>query len=219
MKHFYRDGVGLSSRQREPVLDSSSTARRAAWRCSPCRRARNARSRSASRLTTSTPRSATLRRSRRRVHRRDPRAIVRQSDSYPRSRGHPALAAAKATCRRWGMRDGRSPCDLENLSVARGTPVHRSEPARPAARRVDRPRGRGLRDRGAASHDRDRQRARHGQAKAFYRDRLGLHLDMDTPWWVEFDAGGTTLALHPRPSGRAGAHHGRRHAGLRGRPS
>jgi predicted enzyme related to lactoylglutathione lyase len=35
-------------------------------------------------------------------------------------------------------------------------------------------------------------------AKSFYRDQLGLHLRMDSPWWTEYDAGPTRLALHPR---------------------
>jgi predicted enzyme related to lactoylglutathione lyase len=34
-------------------------------------------------------------------------------------------------------------------------------------------------------------------AKAFYRDRIGLGLGHDAPWWVEFELGGTNLALHP----------------------
>lgn len=33
--------------------------------------------------------------------------------------------------------------------------------------------------------------------KAFYRDKLRLSLETDSPWWVSFDAGGSTLALHP----------------------
>lgn len=32
----------------------------------------------------------------------------------------------------------------------------------------------------------------------FYRDRLGLKLVVDSPWWMEFDAGETRVALHPR---------------------
>ncbi len=45
--------------------------------------------------------------------------------------------------------------------------------------------------------------------KAYYRDRVGLPLVMDSPWWVEFDTGRTHLALHPRVE-RPGAeqHHG-----------
>src|SRR5262249_34868992 len=44
--------------------------------------------------------------------------------------------------------------------------------------------------------------------KAFYRDRLGLHLVTDTPWWVEFETGAAHVALHPRVSrGEAEAHH------------
>jgi catechol 2,3-dioxygenase-like lactoylglutathione lyase family enzyme len=34
--------------------------------------------------------------------------------------------------------------------------------------------------------------------KAFYRDRLGLKLEIDSPSWVSFPVGGVTLALHPR---------------------
>jgi catechol 2,3-dioxygenase-like lactoylglutathione lyase family enzyme len=34
--------------------------------------------------------------------------------------------------------------------------------------------------------------------KSFYREKLGLKLEMDTPWWVSFDVGGSILALHPR---------------------
>ena len=34
-------------------------------------------------------------------------------------------------------------------------------------------------------------------AKAYYRDRLALEVLIDSPWWVEFDAGETHLALHP----------------------
>jgi predicted enzyme related to lactoylglutathione lyase len=37
--------------------------------------------------------------------------------------------------------------------------------------------------------------------KGFYRDRLGLHLKTDSPWWVEFEAGATRIALHPRVAG------------------
>ena len=45
--------------------------------------------------------------------------------------------------------------------------------------------------------------------RAFYRDRVGLHVKMDSPWWVELDAGRTNFALHPwvdRPE--AEMHHG-----------
>jgi predicted enzyme related to lactoylglutathione lyase len=34
-------------------------------------------------------------------------------------------------------------------------------------------------------------------ARAWYRDRLGLPVLVDSPWWVEFDAGETRVALHP----------------------
>ena len=34
-------------------------------------------------------------------------------------------------------------------------------------------------------------------ARAWYRDRLGLPMLADSPWWVELDAGETRVALHP----------------------
>jgi catechol 2,3-dioxygenase-like lactoylglutathione lyase family enzyme len=34
-------------------------------------------------------------------------------------------------------------------------------------------------------------------AKTWYRDRLGLMMNIDSPWWVEFDGGETHVALHP----------------------
>lgn len=34
--------------------------------------------------------------------------------------------------------------------------------------------------------------------KAWYRDRFGLAVERDSPWWVEFEAGETHLALHPQ---------------------
>src|SRR5574338_958011 len=36
-----------------------------------------------------------------------------------------------------------------------------------------------------------------GTAVAFYRDRLGLDLKFESPFWSEFATGETTLALHP----------------------
>ena len=36
-----------------------------------------------------------------------------------------------------------------------------------------------------------------GKAIAFYRDRLGLELKFESPFWSEFATGETTLALHP----------------------
>jgi predicted enzyme related to lactoylglutathione lyase len=36
---------------------------------------------------------------------------------------------------------------------------------------------------------------------AFYRDRMGFHVVADAPGWVEFDAGGTRLAVHHRATG------------------
>ena len=35
------------------------------------------------------------------------------------------------------------------------------------------------------------------KAIAFHRDTLGLPLRFESPFWTEFDTGGTTLALHP----------------------
>jgi lactoylglutathione lyase len=35
-------------------------------------------------------------------------------------------------------------------------------------------------------------------ARAFYREKLGLKLRIDSPGWAEFDTGPTMLALHPR---------------------
>ena len=66
------------------------------------------------------------------------------------------------------------------------------------------------------------------EAVAFYRDSFGLTLRFTTPFWSEFDTGGTTLALHPaserNPAGRvqlgfttpdlAGVYAGREAAGL-----
>lgn len=34
-------------------------------------------------------------------------------------------------------------------------------------------------------------------AVAFYRDKLGLTLKFQSPFWSEFETGETTLALHP----------------------
>lgn len=34
-------------------------------------------------------------------------------------------------------------------------------------------------------------------AVAFYRDKLGLQLKFESPFWSEFATGETTLALHP----------------------
>jgi predicted enzyme related to lactoylglutathione lyase len=35
------------------------------------------------------------------------------------------------------------------------------------------------------------------RAVAFYRDVLGLPLEMESPGWSQFDLGGVTLGLHP----------------------
>lgn len=40
-----------------------------------------------------------------------------------------------------------------------------------------------------------------GAVVAFYRDHLGLPVALQSPRWVEFDAGGTRLAVHQRPPG------------------
>ena len=46
---------------------------------------------------------------------------------------------------------------------------------------------------------------------AFYRDRLGLGLLVDSPWWMEFDTGSSTrIALHPREDGQVEHHHGQK---------
>lgn len=43
-------------------------------------------------------------------------------------------------------------------------------------------------------------------AVAFYRDTLGFSLRFQSPFWSEFETGGTSLALHPaseeNPAGR-----------------
>lgn len=36
-----------------------------------------------------------------------------------------------------------------------------------------------------------------GAAVAFYRDKLGLELRFQSPFWTEFATGDTVLALHP----------------------
>ena len=36
-----------------------------------------------------------------------------------------------------------------------------------------------------------------GAAVAFYRDKLGLELKFELPFWTEFATGDTVLALHP----------------------
>jgi catechol 2,3-dioxygenase-like lactoylglutathione lyase family enzyme len=36
-----------------------------------------------------------------------------------------------------------------------------------------------------------------GAARSWYRDRLGLSVLVDSPWWVEMDTGETRVALHP----------------------
>jgi catechol 2,3-dioxygenase-like lactoylglutathione lyase family enzyme len=36
-----------------------------------------------------------------------------------------------------------------------------------------------------------------GAMRTWYREKLGLAVIVDSPWWVEFDAGETHIALHP----------------------
>jgi len=55
------------------------------------------------------------------------------------------------------------------------------------------PMGDGLRLGSAVVHTRDL-----AAAKAFYHHALGLKILVDSPWWVEFEAGPATLALRPR---------------------
>jgi predicted enzyme related to lactoylglutathione lyase len=46
--------------------------------------------------------------------------------------------------------------------------------------------------------------------KTFYRDRLGLRLEIESPGWVSFHVGGAVLALHPRiERPEREGHHGR----------
>ncbi len=43
-------------------------------------------------------------------------------------------------------------------------------------------------------------------AVSFYRDKLGLPLGFESPFWSEFETGGTKLALHPAsPENPAGS--------------
>jgi lactoylglutathione lyase len=44
-------------------------------------------------------------------------------------------------------------------------------------------------------------------AKAFWRNVVGLHPTTESGWWVEFDTGGSHLALAPRAELGAGDHH------------
>jgi len=41
------------------------------------------------------------------------------------------------------------------------------------------------------------------QAIAFYRDKLGLELKFESPFWSEFATGETVLALHPASEANA----------------
>jgi predicted enzyme related to lactoylglutathione lyase len=62
-----------------------------------------------------------------------------------------------------------------------------ARPSRPVAM------GDGLQIGSAVIHARDL-----AVAKAFYHHVLGLKLKVDSPWWVEFDAGEASIALRPR---------------------
>jgi catechol 2,3-dioxygenase-like lactoylglutathione lyase family enzyme len=42
------------------------------------------------------------------------------------------------------------------------------------------------------------------RAIAFYRDKLGLELKFQSPFWTEFASGETVLALHPASDDNAG---------------
>jgi predicted enzyme related to lactoylglutathione lyase len=44
-------------------------------------------------------------------------------------------------------------------------------------------------------------------AKAFWRNVVGLHATTESGWWVEFDTGGSHLAIAPRADLGAGDHH------------
>jgi predicted enzyme related to lactoylglutathione lyase len=69
-----------------------------------------------------------------------------------------------------------------------------ARPSRPVAM------GDGLHLGSAVIHARDL-----AAAKAFYHHVLGLKLRVDSPWWVEFEAGDASIALRPRVA--AGEHH------------
>ena len=87
-----------------------------------------------------------------------------------------------------------------------GNPLAVAQPERPV------PAGDGLRLGSAVFHTRDL-----AAAKAFYHHVLGLKIVVDSPWWVEFEAGAASLALRPRvaaePAGR-GLSFGFRMSGL-----
>jgi predicted enzyme related to lactoylglutathione lyase len=61
------------------------------------------------------------------------------------------------------------------------------------------PMGDGLRLGSAVIHTRDL-----AAAKSFYHHVLGLKILIDSPWWVEFDGGGASLALRPRGASGSG---------------
>jgi catechol 2,3-dioxygenase-like lactoylglutathione lyase family enzyme len=44
-------------------------------------------------------------------------------------------------------------------------------------------------------------------AVAFYRDRFGIPVQLESPWWTELDTGATRVALHPRGPAARGLRH------------
>jgi predicted enzyme related to lactoylglutathione lyase len=77
---------------------------------------------------------------------------------------------------------------LARLTDPEGNALAIAQPTQPI------PMGDGLRLGSAVIHTRDL-----AAAKAFYHHVLGLKLIVDSPWWVEFEAGSANLALRPRP--------------------
>lgn len=80
---------------------------------------------------------------------------------------------------------------LARLLDPEGNALALAQPTRPL------PVGDGLRLGSAVIHARDL-----AAVKAFYHHALGLKLRIDSPWWVEFEAGSAALALRPRPAGQ-----------------
>ncbi|TMQ69098.1 MAG: hypothetical protein E6K80_12830 [Candidatus Eisenbacteria bacterium] len=74
-----------------------------------------------------------------------------------------------------------------------GNPLAIAQPTQPV------PTGDGLRLGSAVIHTRDL-----AAAKSFYHHVLGLKIAIDSPWWVELDAGRASLALRPRAAAPAG---------------
>jgi len=66
------------------------------------------------------------------------------------------------------------------------------------------PTGGSLRLGSAVIHTRDL-----AAAKTFYHQVLGLKTRVDSPWWVEFEAGAANLALRPRPGDESDPSQGR----------